>query len=69
MTKLNKYWSTKKKINWLNDNYTFISDRNWGGSWVYNVDGPPYQEVVATIDDITQPQGLNIDYKLVRGVK
>ena len=63
---INKYWSKKKKIDWLDDNYTFISDRNWGGSWVYNVDGPPYQEVVATIDDITQPKGLNVNYGKIK---
>lgn len=65
---LNKYWNTSKKIEWLNENYTFISDRNWGGSWVYNPEGegPPYQITVATIDDYNYQKGLSINYDLIK---
>ena len=55
MTKLNKYWSTNKKKKWLDDNYTFVSDRNWGGFWK-DEDG----NTVAAIDNYNYDENLNI---------
>jgi len=55
MTKLNKYWSTNKKKKWLDENYDFVSDRNWGGYW-QDKNG----NTVATIDNYNYDENLNI---------
>ena len=53
--KLNKYWSTNKKKKWLDDNYEFVSDRNWGGYWK-----DEDSNTVATIDNYNYDENLNI---------
>ena len=61
MTKLNKYWSTNKKKKWLDNNYTFVSDRNWGGFWK-DEDG----NTVATIDNYNYDENLNIRQEVIQ---
>ena len=58
---INKYWPTNKKKKWLDHNYIFISDGNWGGYWE-DTD----HETVATIDDYNYDQNLIIHWEKIK---
>lgn len=58
---LNKYWNINKKKKWLDSNFKFVSDGNWGGRWK-NEKG----ENVATIDDYNYDKGLKINYEKIK---
>ena len=62
---INKYWSNRKKIEWLNENFASKSDGRWGRFWFYEPEGegPLYSCRVAHLPEETQgPDGLEIDY-------
>lgn len=60
---INKYWNNRKKIRWLNKHFDSRTDKNWGRSWSYKVDGPPYRHQVAYLPNETQgPDNLEVYY-------
>jgi len=60
---INKYWSNRKKIRWLNKYFDSRSDQNWGRSWNYKVEGPPYRNQVAYLPNETEgPDELEVYY-------
>ena len=60
---INKYWSNRKKVEWLNDNFKSKSDLNWGRYWYYHVDNPELYERVAYLPQETlNCDGLEINY-------
>lgn len=68
MKMINKYWSNKKKIEWLNKHFESKSDRNWGRYWYYNTeDLPPYEVKVAYVPQETQgPDNLEVYYDEIK---
>ena len=66
---INKYWSNRKKVEWLNKNFESQSDRRWGRYWYY-VDETGWQERVAHLPQETQgPDGLEVDYEKIEKIE
>ena len=66
---INKYWTNRKKVEWLNKNFESKSNGSWGRFWYTSLDGPPYFEQVAYLPQETQgPDGLEVDYEKIKEV-
>ena len=68
MKMINKYWSNRKKVEWLNEHFNSQSDRNWGRYWYY-IDETGWQKRIAHLPDETQgPDGLSVEYEKIEEV-